>query len=216
MPYRRRFGRRQSYVKRSRGTRAIVLRTCRERVGAAMPKVAHLDVEQRGAAAPRLRARRKPKLRTQYFAFLSYSHQDEDLAKWLQRKLEQFQVPASLVGRLTANGAIPRRLTPIFRDEHELPAADDLGEEIEGALDSSQCLVVLCSPKAARSKWVNAEIATFKRVRPDGCVLAAIASGEPFASELPGREAEECFPPALRYRFDRRGRPTTTRAEPCD
>ena len=179
-----------------------------------MPRVAQLTADPRETAAPRIRARRKSKPRVQYFAFLSYSHQDEELAKWLQRKLEQFQVPASLVGRLTPNGAIPRRLTPIFRDEHELAAADDLGEEIEAALDSSQCLVVLCSPKAAVSKWVNAEIATFKRVRPDGALLAAIASGEPFASELPGREHEECFPPALRHRFDRRGRPTATRAEP--
>ncbi|GAA4710720.1 toll/interleukin-1 receptor domain-containing protein [Sphingomonas lutea] len=179
-----------------------------------MPRVAQLDAEERGAPAPRIRTRRKAKTHTQYFAFLSYSHRDEDLAKWLQRKLEQFQVPASLVGRLTANGAIPRRLTPIFRDEHELAAADDLGSEIEAALDSSQCLIVLCSPAAAASKWVNAEIATFKRVRPDGCVLAAIAAGEPFASDIGGREQEECFPPALRYRFDRRGRQTTTRAEP--
>ncbi len=29
---------------------------------------------------------------------------------------------------------------------------------------------------------------SFKRTRPDGCVLAAIAAGEPFASEMPGRE----------------------------
>jgi tetratricopeptide (TPR) repeat protein len=45
-------------------------------------------------------------------------------------------------------------------------------------------------------------------------VLAAIASGEPFASDIPGREHEECFPPALRQKFDRRGRPTGKRAEP--
>ena len=45
-------------------------------------------------------------------------------------------------------------------------------------------------------------------------MLAAIAAGEPFASEMPGREDEECFPPALRQKFDRRGRPTPKRAEP--
>ena len=51
-------------------------------------------------------------------------------------------------------------------------------------------------------------------MRPDGCVLAAIIEGEPFASDLPGREAEECFPPALRHAYDERGRPTKKRAEP--
>jgi tetratricopeptide (TPR) repeat protein len=45
-------------------------------------------------------------------------------------------------------------------------------------------------------------------------VLAAIVEGEPFASEMKGHEEEECFPPALRQKFDSRGRPTAKRAEP--
>ena len=45
-------------------------------------------------------------------------------------------------------------------------------------------------------------------------MLAAIIDGEPFASEMPGREAEECFPPALRHKYDKRGRATKQRAEP--
>ena len=73
---------------------------------------------------------------------------------------------------------------------------------------------MLCSPEAAKSRWTNAEIEHFKRTRPEGCVLAAIIEGEPYASDLPGREGGECFPPALRYRYDRRGRPTARRAEP--
>ena len=80
--------------------------------------------------------------------------------------------------------------------------------EIEAALAASQFLVVLCSPTAAKSRWTNLEIESFKRTRPEGCVLAAIVAGEPFASDIPGREEEECFPPALRYKYDRRGRPT--------
>jgi tetratricopeptide (TPR) repeat protein len=149
-----------------------------------------------------------------YFAFLSYSHADAADADWLHEELERFRVPRALEGRLTQNGAIPRRLTPVFRDRHELAAADDLGAEIHNALAGSQFLIVLCSPAAARSRWTNAEIEAFKRTRPEGCVLAAIVGGEPFASETPGREAEECFPPALRHRYDRRGRPTAKRAEP--
>jgi tetratricopeptide (TPR) repeat protein len=155
---------------------------------------------------------RRPQAR--YFAFLSYSHKDEDLAEWLHSQLEQFRVPRALAGQLSEHGVIPKRLTPIFRDQHELAAADDLGEEIEEALANSRFLIVLCSPDAARSRWTNAEIVTFKRTRPDGCVLAAIAAGEPFASEMPGREEEECFPPALKQKYDRRGHPTGKRAEP--
>jgi len=158
--------------------------------------------------------RRKRSRAARYFAFLSYSHKDSELADWLHRELERFRVPSTLVGRITEHGAIPRRLTPIFRDERELAAANDLGDEIEDALANSQFLIVLCSPHAARSRWTNAEIDAFKRSRPDGCVLAVIASGEPFASDFAGREEEECFPPALRHRYDRLGRPTAKRAEP--
>lgn len=157
---------------------------------------------------------RKMLLQTHYYAFLSYSHEDKDVADWLHRELEEFRVPHALAGKLTANGVVPKRLAPVFRDQHELAAADDLGEEIREALARSQFLVVLCSPAAARSRWANAEIETFKRTRPDGCVLAAVVAGEPFASEVRGREAEECFPPALRQKYDRRGRPTGKRAEP--
>jgi len=157
---------------------------------------------------------RVPRLRTRYYAFLSYSHKDKDLADWLHRELERFRVPSSLAGKLTANGVVPHRLTPIFRDEQDLSAGGDLAEEIKAALAASQFLVVLCSPTAAKSRWTNQEIESFKRTRPEGCVLAAVAAGEPFASDMPGREAEECFPPALRYKYDRRGHQTSKRAEP--
>ena len=149
-----------------------------------------------------------------YFAFLSYSHRDEALAKWLHESLEKFRVPSSLVGQLTEHGPVPRRLTPVFRDLGELPASGDLGSEIEEAIVGSLFLIVLCSPAAARSHWIAAEIEQFKRARPEGCILAAIVAGEPFASDTPGREEEECLPLALRYHYDRRGKRTTKRAEP--
>jgi tetratricopeptide (TPR) repeat protein len=149
-----------------------------------------------------------------YFAFLSYSHRDEATAQWLHDELEKFRVPRHLVGRITDHGAVPRRLTPIFRDLKELPASGDLGTEIKAALAASQFLVVLCSTEAAGSRWTNAEIEAFKRARPEGGVFAAVLSGEPFASEIPGREQEECLPQALRIKYDRRGRPTPKRAEP--
>src|ERR1700746_2738777 len=87
---------------------------------------------------------RAPRLRTRYYAFLSYSHRDMELAEWLHRELEKFRVPGALAGKLTSNGVVPRRLTPIFRDQHDLSAGDDLAVEIEAALAASQFLVVLC------------------------------------------------------------------------
>ena len=149
-----------------------------------------------------------------YAAFLSYSHADEKTATWVHRRLEQFKVPPELIGKDRGEGLIPRRLRPVFRDRQELAAARDLGSEVDDALAGSRVLIVLCSPAAAASRWVNSEIERFHRVRPAGQVIAAIVTGEPYAADLPGREAEECFPPALKVQYDELGRATTRRAEP--
>ena len=175
-----------------------------------MAELAQLTRIGRGALS---RARR-PAPQQRYMAFLSYSHQDAAIADWLHEELEEFHVPPRLVGKLTDQGPVPKRLAPIFRDRHELAAASDLGEEIEEAITGSRFLIVLCSPAAAKSHWINEEIACFKRLHREDRILAAIIDGEPFASDDPGEEAEECFPPSLRVRFDSRGRPTTQRAEP--
>ncbi len=175
-----------------------------------MAELAQLTRSVRGAS---LRARR-PASKHRYMAFLSYSHQDAAIADWLHETLEEYRVPPRLVGTLTDFGAVPKRLTPIFRDRHELAASPDLGEEIEEAIAGSRFLIVLCSPAAAKSRWIDEEIACFKRLHSEDRVLAAIVDGEPFASDIPGREAEECFPKALRTFYDSRGRPTTQRAEP--
>ncbi|MEO5578941.1 MAG: toll/interleukin-1 receptor domain-containing protein [Sphingomicrobium sp.] len=149
-----------------------------------------------------------------YQAFLSYSHHDSAQADWLHQAIERFAVPKGLVGRVTVNGTVPKSLTPIFRDRHELAASSDLGQTIRLALKQSRFLIVLCSPAAATSRWVNEEIIAFKKLHGERCVLAAIIAGEPWASEIAGREAEECFPPALREKIDRKGQSTGKRAEP--
>ena len=171
-------------------------------------------LQQRPNAARNRRAGSRLSSSQRYWAFLSYAHEDEDIAEWLQEALEQYRVPEGLVGKLTDVGPVPRRLSPIFRDRSELPAAGNLSDEIEEAILGSRFLLVLCSPAAAQSRWTNEEITCFKKHHPEDQVLAAILSGEPFASEIPGREHEECFPPALRTHFNRRGLPTSRRAEP--
>src|SRR5207248_11480302 len=126
-----------------------------------MAKLARISGFER-SGEPESGAQRAPRLRTRYYAFLSYSHKDKELADWLHRELERFRVPRALAGKLTANGVVPKRLTPIFRDEHDLAAAGDLGGEIKATLAVSQYLIVLCSPTAAVSRWTNAEIDWFK------------------------------------------------------
>src|SRR5690348_1134392 len=149
-----------------------------------------------------------------YRAFISYSHADHQWADWLHKALETYRVPSRLVGKRTEAGTIPRSLAPIFRDRDELPSASDLGRKVNDALAKSENLVVICSPASARSRWVNEEVLTYKRLGRGDRIFCLIVDGEPNASDLPGREAEECFCPALRFATNAAGQPTAERSEP--
>lgn len=137
-----------------------------------------------------------------YWAFLSYSHSDRQQAERLHRALEGYRIPARLVGRLGASGAVPSRLHPIFRDRDELIASGHIGNVVEAALAASRALIVLCSPAAAASTWVDAEIAAFQRLQPQLPVLCVLVDGEPMASRDPAMAERECLPPSLRTHFD--------------
>jgi tetratricopeptide (TPR) repeat protein len=154
------------------------------------------------------------KTELKYQAFISYSHRDEAWARWLHKALETYRIPRRLVGLSTATGVIPRRLTPIFRDRDELPSATDLSAKVEEALRQSTNLIVICSPRATASRWVGEEILTFKRLGRADRIFCLIVDGEPNATDIPGREAEECFPRALRFRVDAAGKLTLVPTEP--
>jgi WD40 repeat protein len=113
------------------------------------------------------------------------------------------------------DGPVPARIFPVFRDREELPSSADLNDQIRSALEASAVLVVVCSPNAAASRWVNEEILTFKRMGRSDRILAVIIDGEPNASDTPGSDAAlECFPPALRHRIGPGGTLTEERVEP--
>jgi eukaryotic-like serine/threonine-protein kinase len=149
-----------------------------------------------------------------YCAFISYSHEDEGWAKWLQAALETYRVPRRLVGTQTAAGPIPRRLGPVFRDRSDLSTAADLTARIDEALQRSANLIVICSPSACASRWVDQEVRAFRRLGRGHRVHCLIVGGEPNASDLPGRNAEECFPDALRLPADGGSADTRQHLEP--
>ena len=149
-----------------------------------------------------------------YRAFISYSHRDSRWASWLHASLEKYRPPKALIGTVTARGEVPKRIAPIFRDRDELPSATDLGTLLNAALADSANQIVICSPQAAKSKWVNEEILAFKRLGREDRIFCLVVGGEPNATDLPGREEEECFPPALRFRLGPDGELGTARTEP--
>jgi len=123
-----------------------------------------------------------------YRAFISYSHRDERWAVALQNYLERFHVPRTLRSRYEE----PRPLRPIFRDQTDLTSGQ-LPSIIEDALRESAALIVLCSPDAARSTWVDAEITRFKQLHGEHGIFPLILDGVPHADD----PARECFPSAL-------------------
>jgi hypothetical protein len=143
--------------------------------------------------------------RKRYRAFISYSQRDKAIACRVHRALETYRVPKGIVAAIGPN----RTLGRFFRDDDEMGANQSLGAALEGALDDSENLIVICSPWASRSKWVDAEVRHFK-ARGDARVFAIIATGEPHAAD-PSRE---CLPPSLKVKIDAEGRPTGERDEP--
>jgi len=149
-----------------------------------------------------------------YKAFLSYSHKDHKDATWLHSALENYRLPKHLrnaVGEVGVEAG--GRLGRIFRDRDELPAADDLTAEVKKALQSSEFMIVLCSPRAAASRWVNKEVIEFKKLRGEAAVFPIILEGEPNASAS-GNAVNECFPPGVRFRLGVDGSLSRKLAEP--
>lgn len=143
-----------------------------------------------------------------YRAFLSYSHRDKAWGEWLHRALENYVIGRDLVGRSTPVGPVPPRLRPIFRDREDFSAGPSLAAQTIAALEASQFLIVVCSPNAAKSEYVNEEVRRFKVLGRSDYIIPVIVAG------TPGVPDDECFPPALRFKVGEDGALTDQREEP--
>ncbi len=103
-----------------------------------------------------------------YDGFISYSHAADDLlAPRLQAGLQRFAKPWW-----------KRRAVRIFRDESSLSANPHLWSSITEALDTSGWFVLLLSPDAAQSEWVDQEIAYWVERRDSKRILPVVTDGE--------------------------------------
>jgi len=136
----------------------------------------------------------------QYKAFISYSHQDEKWARWLHKGLETYRIPKHVVRQ---HGLGSNRLIPIFRDREELASSGDLSTTIQQALSDSESLVVICSPAASESRWVNEEIKHFKQMGKADRVYCLLVDNPDLS-----------FPPAALIDVDGDGFATVGETEP--
>lgn len=152
-----------------------------------------------------------------YWAFLSYSHgdlrpcrwpflrwlhlqplirlRDRTWGRWFHQRLEAFRIPGWLAGQVDYPGKPGgQRLTKVFRDRDELPLSSDLGKSLYDALDASRHFVILCSPRAAQSKWINAEVQHTLETKDAGKIIAVILEGDPGSVD----PLKRCLPDGLR------------------
>ncbi len=128
-----------------------------------------------------------------YKAYISYSHCDSRWASWLHKALESYRLPRKLIGIETDVGEVPGRIRPVFRDRDDLSSAADLGHTVEKALSDSENMIVICSPDAVASHWVNEEIRRFAKSGRANQIFCVIVAGEPGGINT----AATCFPGAL-------------------
>ncbi|WP_157187418.1 toll/interleukin-1 receptor domain-containing protein, partial [Nocardia vinacea] len=111
-----------------------------------------------------------------YDAFVSYAHEDRPVAAGIQKGLHRI---GRRVGRLHA--------LRVFRDATDLTASPDLWGKVTDAMDRARYLIVVLSPHAVTSGWVNKEVAHWLQVRGPDRLMFVVAHGHLTWDEPSGR-----------------------------
>ena len=125
-----------------------------------------------------------------FSAFISYSHEvDAELARRLRNALQSFARPWHRL-----------RAVRVFQDSSSLAVDPSLWTSVQSALDQSDYLIVLASPEAAGSDWVDREIRHWLETHDLDTVLLVLTSGEiAWNAGLKAFETDvtDALPPAL-------------------
>jgi WD40 repeat protein len=132
--------------------------------------------------------------RFSFAAFLSYSHAaDDKLAPAIQSALHRLAKPWYRM-----------RSVRVFRDKTSLSANPALWHAIVDALETSRYFLLMASPGAAASPWVQQEVNWWKENRPSDRMLILATDGE-LRWDNQTRDFDwsvtTCLPPALRGYF---------------
>jgi WD40 repeat protein len=122
----------------------------------------------------------------EFDVFISYTGKDRALAAILQSALERYDIPPGF----ELSG--PR--LSVFRYETDMRGSRYYSS-IDHLLESSRRLLVVCSPSARASRYVNDEITRFLRRQSWAEVILVIAAGKP--NNAAHQEAEKAFPDPL-------------------
>ena len=133
-----------------------------------------------------------------YNAFISYSHSDcGTIAPHVQRAIENIGKPWYWIGKKRLN---------VFRDETNLSANPGLWDSIEDALQNAECFILLASPKALESKWIQKEVEWWLKNKSINRILIAVVKGninwirQEEVNDFDWKKTD-CLPLCLRQQF---------------
>lgn len=104
-------------------------------------------------------------------AFIACSRSDLRRGNLLERDLSGVIPPRRLKPKRA-------RIRPVFLDRDEFPTSRKLTGPICDALAKSASLVVIGTRAAVRSIWIEEEIRLFRKLHPEGPVIALLLDGE--------------------------------------
>ncbi len=134
-----------------------------------------------------------------YFAFISYNSADDKWAKWLQRQLENYNLPTIIKnekGEVVKSYNKKPKKFKIFRYVSDLNAKT-LKEGLSAELDNAQNLIVICSPRSAKSEWVGKEIQHFIDTDRKSKIVPFIVDGTSY-----NNDENECLNKVLKDNFE--------------
>ncbi|MDV8031752.1 toll/interleukin-1 receptor domain-containing protein, partial [Rhodococcus sp. IEGM 27] len=111
-----------------------------------------------------------------YDAFISYAHHDRPVAAGIQKGLHH-------IGRRMGH----LRALRVFRDSTDLTASPDLWGKVAEAMDHARYLIVVLSPHAVASGWVNKEVSHWLERRGPDQLMFVVAGGRLRWDESTGR-----------------------------
>ncbi len=135
-----------------------------------------------------------------YFAFISFQSSDAKQALWLQKAIESYRLPTALQRR---DKSLPKRMRPCFCYLNDINLSEELMQELKQRMEQSEYLIVVCSPRSAKSQFVNGGIDYFVNLGRRDRIIPLIVEGLPYSAD----SQQECYPEALRRHFPKSSDP---------
>lgn len=121
-------------------------------------------------------------------AFISYSRKDAAFVAVLEAALRSYKPPRDLLA--------PQRRLNIFRDTEDFTGTEYFAS-IEKHLQSSRKLIVICSPNARQSPYVDDETRRFAQTHVASDIVPVLIAGIPNNEAKSDDDEEAAFPKAL-------------------